>query len=118
MPKKLEYTLDVVSQRLTEGRVKAKILQRGGMLWLQATLPPKPGSDRPVPYQQKISLGVPANEDGYRRAEQEARMLGAELVSGRFDWSKYLKQSQLPETKPSRLWVEEFREHYLENGKE
>jgi integrase len=116
MAKKLEYTLEAVNQRLTDGRVKSKVFQRGGMLYLQATLPPKPGSDRPVPYQQRISLGVPANQDGFRSAEQEARLLGAELVSNKFDWSKYLKPDRLPETKPIVLWVEEFRVRYLETN--
>ncbi len=40
---------------------------------------PKPGSDRPFAYRQVISLGVPANESGFERAEREARILGDEL---------------------------------------
>lgn len=113
MPKK-EWTYEAVSQRLKEGKVKASIVQRGGMLWLQTTLPPKPGSERPRPYQQKISLGVPANEDGFRRAEQEARLLGSLLASGKFDWNAYIRAERLPENKPARVWIEEFKLHYMQ----
>jgi hypothetical protein len=82
MPKKQEYTLEAVNQRLSEGKIKAKVFLRPGVgtLYLKATLPPKPGSDRPRPYQQVISLGLPANSDGFRRAEQEARILSGELI--------------------------------------
>ena len=55
-PRKLEYTFEAVNERLREGRVKVAVYQRGEMLWLRATLPPKPGSDRPLPHQQKISF--------------------------------------------------------------
>jgi hypothetical protein len=114
MGKRIEYTLETVNERLQDGRVKARLVQRGGMLWLQATLPPKPGSDRSKPYQQKISLGLPANDDGFRRAEGEARRLGASLVTGKFDWDEYLKPERLPKNKPVQLWIEEFKQHYME----
>ncbi|HIK42918.1 hypothetical protein [Thermoleptolyngbya sp. M55_K2018_002] len=45
---KTEWTLEAVNQRLKEGRVKVSVEQIGGMLALRATLPPKPGSDRPL----------------------------------------------------------------------
>ena len=98
MGKQVEYTLEAVNQRLSDGRHRAKVIQRGNMLWLQATLPPKPGSGRPKLYQQKVSLGLPANENGFRRAEGEAQLLGSLLTTGKFDWSRYLKPEQLPGT--------------------
>lgn len=54
MPAKLEYTLEAVNQRLKDSHCKAMVYRRDNMLCLQATLPPKPGSDRPKPYQQKF----------------------------------------------------------------
>lgn len=113
-PRKLEYTFEAVNERLREGRVKVALYQRGEMLWLRATLPPKPGSDRPSPHQQKISLGLPTSEDGFKRAEGEAKLLGSALVAGKFDWSMYLSPDRLPENKPAARWVEEFRSHYME----
>jgi integrase len=66
-----------------------------------------------MPYQQKIYLHLPANEDGYRRAEQEARLLGGQLATRSFDWAMWLKPEQLPENKPASKWIEEFKDSYL-----
>jgi len=74
MGKRLEYTLEAVNERLRAAKSKARLYQREEMLWLQATLPSKPGNFRIKPYQQRISLGVPATEDGFKRAEQEANL--------------------------------------------
>lgn len=114
MPRKVEYTLEAVNQRLRAGQHKATIVKRGNTLWIQATLPPKPGDDWPKPYQQKLSLGLPANEDGFRKAELEAKLLGASLIAGKFDWSRYLKPEKLPENKPAQIWVAELKRHYME----
>ncbi len=105
-----DYTPEAVNPRLKDGRVQARIYQRGGKLWLQATLPPKLGSDCEKPYQQRISLGLPANDDGCRRAEQEAHLLSGRLTSGTFDWRDYLSLELIPEYKPVRLWIEEFKQ--------
>jgi hypothetical protein len=112
MPK-LEYSLAAVNERLTLGRSRVKLSVRGGRIWGQGTFPPKPGSDRPHPYQQKISLKLPANEDGFRRAEQEAGLISSELITKEFRWEKYIKPDRLPENKPCDRWIIEFREHYL-----
>lgn len=114
MGKQIEYTLEAVNQRLRDGRHKAKIYPRGNMLWLQATLPPRPGDSRPKPYQQKIRLGLTANEEGFRQAEGEAKLLGSLLTTGKFDWSQYLDPERLPENKPARLLIEEFKQHYMQ----
>ncbi|MEM6451035.1 MAG: hypothetical protein AAF703_12040 [Cyanobacteria bacterium P01_D01_bin.105] len=111
---KIEYTREAVAKRLKDGKVQARIYKRGDRLWLQATLPPKPGSNREKPFQQRISLGLPANTDGYRRAEQEAKLLGGRLASGTFDWKDYMSLELIPEYKPVKNWVQDFKEHYLE----
>ncbi|MBW4441897.1 MAG: integrase [Plectolyngbya sp. WJT66-NPBG17] len=116
MPPKLEYTLEAVNKRLKEGRIKVSLLVRGNMIWMQATLPPKPRSDRPKPYQQKISLGVPANESGFKHAEKEARLLGSRLSLEEFNWSQYMDSDRLPENRTVKSWVEEFKRHYLETN--
>ena len=113
MTAKTDYSLSAVNERLKIARIKVQIQQRSKMLWVQGTFPPKPGNDRPLPYQQQISLGLPASEEGFRRAENEARLIGAELVNKEFRWEKYLRADRLPETKPCKRWVSEFREHYL-----
>ena len=112
-PSKIEYSLVAVNERLTISKCRVKLQVRGGRIWAQGTFPPKPGNDHPYPYQQQLAIGVPSNEDGFRRAEQEARLISAELVSKEFRWEKYLKPDRLPENKPCWRWVTEFWEHYL-----
>ncbi len=115
MPKH-EYTLAAVNKRLKAGLVHVSVIQRENTntLSLRATMPPKPGSDRPFNYRQVISLGVPANAAGFERAEREARILGDELQSEKFDWAKYLKADRLPENKPVTDWVKEFKHWYMQ----
>jgi integrase len=108
---KLEYTLAAVNQRLREGKVRASIKQRGDTLSLVATLPPKPGSDRPKPYQQVISLRLPASEDGFKRAELEARLLGARLAAKEFDWSAY-RDDESDRDLAVKL-IERFKQQYM-----
>jgi hypothetical protein len=114
MAKKLEFTLEAVNQRLKLGRTKCQLVTRRGVIYAQATLPPHPGSDRPRPYQQQISLGLPISEVGFRQAENAAKLIGAELVEGKFRWEKYIDPKRLPENKPTAQWVEEFRVHQAE----
>jgi len=113
MPSKTEYSLAAVNDRLKIAKCRVKLQVRLERVWVQGTFPPKPGSDRPSPYQQQFSLRVPSNEDGFRRAEQEARLMSAELTNKEFRWEKYLRPDRLPENKPCGRWVAEFREHYL-----
>lgn len=107
-----EYTLDAINQRLKAGNVKVSIRQRGQSLSLVATLPPKPGSDRSSPHQQTIALGVPASEDGFRRAEAEARRVGSLLALKEFDWSLYIEDGGA-DRNLTRDLVERFKAHYM-----
>lgn len=78
-----QYTFEAVQQRLREARSKVKLYLRGQeqkTIWVQGTFPPKPGSDRPKPYQQKFSLHLPANEEGFKAAEAEAFRISALLI--------------------------------------
>lgn len=113
---RLEYSLEAVNRRLREGRSKARVKPRGGTLSLQATLPPKPGSERPRAYQQVISLGLPVNEEGLRAAEQEALLLSARLIRREFSWDLYLRESRLSENRSAGEWIRRFKAHYLETN--
>jgi hypothetical protein len=67
-----------ISKTIAEANARLKslkitIVQRGDRLSLQATLPPKPNSDKDKWYQQRISLELRANIDGIRFAEAKAR---------------------------------------------
>lgn len=78
-----------VNGRLKASRVGVAVEQSGGKLRVRATLPPPPGSGREEPYQQRISLGLPATPDGLREAERQARLLGAQLAAREFDWGRW-----------------------------
>jgi len=106
-----EYTVEAVNQRLQDARVRVRLRQRGGTLSLVATLPPKPGDPRPRPYQQTIAIGVAASEAGLKRAEAEARRLGAAIALKEFDWSFYLEQDD-PRFHTQHL-ISRFKAHYM-----
>jgi integrase len=78
--------LEEVNARLKAGRVGVRVEQRGDRLYLVATLPAKPGTNRTRPHQQRIALGVKANPAGIKRAELEAKKLGLRLAEGKFTW--------------------------------
>lgn len=108
------YDLESVNERLKAGLFKVRVIQRGESLKLRATLPPKPGSDRPKPWQQTIPLSAKANESGFCKAEKKARQVSAELDKGVFDWADYISIEKLPAGKPVATWVKEFKAHYRE----
>lgn len=101
--------------RLRAANVGVSIEQRGDRLLLRAILPPRPGSSKRQPYQQRLLLGVRANPAGLKEAEQEAWKAGALLNCKEFDWSPYLRESS-PPPQFIQEWVERYHRHYLENG--
>ncbi len=86
--------------RLKAGKVGVRIIRRGDTLSLRATLPPKPGVVR-KDNRWAIALGVPANAAGVQLAERKARLLGAELQNGSFDWGS----GRLKVLNPSSRWA-------------
>jgi hypothetical protein len=106
-------TLEAVNQQLKSANVGVQVRQKGNRLYLRATLPPKPGSEKHKPYQQEISLQIYANPAGLERAEAEARKVGALLACKEFAWSTYQPESVTPRKLTTEEWIERFREHYL-----
>ncbi len=91
LERKFQEKLEEVKARLKASKCKVGVSVRGGAIQLQATLPPKPDSDKAKPYQQLISLSIPANLDGLKTAEEEANELGRLLARKQFEWNeKYL----------------------------
>lgn len=81
--------------RLKSANVRARIERIGQKLYLQATLPPKPDSNRSAPYQQRIALGIAAHPAGISLAEKEARKISALLDCKQFSWEPYLTDRRL-----------------------
>lgn len=111
----LNGKLRQVNGRLKASRVGVAVEQKGGSLVLRATLPPKPGSSRTAPYQQKVYVKLPANPAGLRQAEKQARLLGAQLAAREFDWANWGVEAG------SESWtcgaaIDALREKYLSEG--
>ncbi|MEE3716260.1 hypothetical protein V2H45_05830 [Tumidithrix elongata RA019] len=87
----IEGKIAQANGRLKVANVGVRIEQKGNHLYLRATLPPKPDSDRIDAYQQRIALGIYASGAGLSAAEAEARKIGALLACKEFNWSPYLK---------------------------
>ncbi len=98
--------------RLKSASVGVQIQQLNDRLYLRATLPPRPGSSKSDPYQQRIATGIHANPAGLKEAEGEARLVGALLDRGEFDWGPYLRSPGAP---PQNCgdWVEKFEADYF-----
>ena len=83
--------------QLSRAGCKVKLTQRraGGSLSLVGTFPPKPGSHKSKPHQQKISLksitgfSVLPHAEGIKRAVAEAKRLDSTLTLNLFNWNDY-----------------------------
>lgn len=109
MSDKFEKALKSANTRLRNGRIRVAIEVRRSKLVLRATLPPKAGSARTEPYQQRISTGENANMLGLSRAEAIAKKVGADLATGDFDWADHGFGSK---TKTCGYWIEKLEAHY------
>jgi integrase len=94
--------------RLKSAKTGVTILQRGDRLYLQALLPPRPGSSKSSPCQQQIALGIHANSSGISLAEKEARRVGYLRDAKEFDWGLYGIKPQASETVVD--WIGKFEE--------
>lgn len=111
----LDGKLRQVNGRLKASKVGVTVEAHGDRLRLRATLPPKPGSAKTEPHQQRISLGLPANPAGLRQAEKEARLLGAQLATREFAWADWGVGSSADSWTCGKA-VQALEKHYLENG--
>jgi integrase len=104
--------LNQANGRLRSAKVGVSIELQGNRLYVRATLPPKPLSNKVCSYQQRISLGVRNTISGISYAEREARKIGALLDCKQFDWSPYLKEP-MPKLVTVADWVERFHTDYF-----
>lgn len=103
----IDEKISQANGRLKTARVRAKIQRIGDKLYLQATLPPKPGSHETRRSQQRIALGISATPSGVVLAEKKARKVSADLDCNEFSWNPYLTTKHLP---PETVggWVKQF----------
>ncbi len=86
----LDTRIAQVNQRLKAAKMGLQIERRGEKLNLRGTFPPRPGSLRLKPSQQRLSLGLPATPGGLKQAEQEVKIIAAQLIQNTFDWRNYV----------------------------
>jgi hypothetical protein len=103
------------NQRLKLAQLGVTLEKRGNKLNLRGTLPPRPGSDRLRPHQQRLSLNLPATREGLKQAEQTAKVIAAQLIQNSFDWRDYLPigQGGRSLTMPMPEQIEAFQQHFL-----
>jgi integrase len=111
--------LEKANLKLKAQKAGVTIYLRGGRLYLQATLPPRPGSPKSEPHQQRISLGINANPAGIRRAEAEAKKLSGLIACKEFDWKFYRDEEPIPEEPQIAvaIWQQRFEDHYFSSRK-
>jgi integrase len=100
-------------------RMKVQIERRGDTLNLRGTFPPKPGSDRLNPYQQRLSLSIPATPQGLKQVEQEAKIIAGQLTQKSFSWKQYLAAGAGKKLSQLNLGekIQAFEQHFLDDAK-
>ena len=122
MDKKIEERLIDINARLKAAQTKVSIKKVGNTLQFRATLPLKPGDTNKSGRSKKqyfISLGIPANLNGLRTAEEEAYELGKLIARKSFEWNdKYLGQkANQQEFKSFKQVLETLESEYFSTRK-
>jgi integrase len=81
-------------------------------------LPPKPEAKCSKPHQQHIPLDLKTTPEGLRRAEAEAKKVGAALDLKEFNWANYPLRAAT-KTAPQTVadWLAAFEGHYFADRK-
>ncbi len=122
LEKKFQEELLAVKARLKSARTRVNLVVQTGSIQLQATLPLKPTDiDKfgNATKQYKISLGIPANLNGLKTAEEEACELGRLIARKMFVWNeKYLGiKNKQKERQVVKDFLDEFEERYFQTHK-
>ena len=86
----LDEQIADINRRLKVARLGLKIERRGNKLGLRGLLPPRPDSPKLQAYQQRIPLGLPADDAGLRQTEKTALVVAAQIITDTFDWYEYV----------------------------
>lgn len=113
---KCEKLLNQANKRLKAGRLGVSLEVRGGRLLLRGTFPPKAGSEKTSPYQQRINPKLSYNPAGIQRAEQIAKTIGAQLSTNQFEWGSL--EGKRPKKKTVKDWVDEYEKEFWKSRRE
>ena len=124
LKEKFDQEVVKVKTRLKEANIKVGIVVKNASIQLQATLPLKPGDiDKKGSgtKQYSISLGIPANLDGLKTAEEEAHELSKLTARKCFEWNdKYLGKRRLAtkgQIKTIAQMLPDFEKQYFQTRK-
>jgi integrase len=102
IPKAVQEYFDKANAKLKGSGVTLEIRTNNNILNIRGTLPPKPGSGKLDPYQQRICLHnangmtVKANSiAAIQWAEQHAKRVSSDLNLGKFDWAHWIPKEEL-----------------------
>jgi integrase len=110
---KFDRLLERANQRLRNANIKISIERHNHRLYLRGIFPPKPGSGKLTPWQQRLSIAQ-ANREGLEIAEARAKTIGGQLDLGVFDWSPYLDIStEAGKVETIGELVEKFEREYF-----
>ena len=109
----IQGKLNQANGRLRAAKVGVIIEAKGDRLYLRATFPPKPDTQKTKPFQQRLALGFHANPTGIKQAELEARKVGAMLDCKEFSWQPYLKHELHKSKQLVSDWVAKFEQDYF-----
>lgn len=108
----IDSKISQANGRLKVAKVGVKIERSGNRLILRGTFPPKPGSVKTSPHQQRIYTGIHANHLGVSQAEKLARKIGADLDCDKFTWQDYNQKDQAPGVTVSQA-IEQLKNAYF-----
>ncbi|MGV0028681.1 hypothetical protein [Phormidesmis priestleyi] len=109
----IDPKINQANGRLKAANIRVRVERLGSKLYLKATLPPRPDSDRVKSHQQRIALGVNATPAGLKRAEEESRIVATLIDRQQFDWTLYVKKPHT-ETETIADWVKRFEQDYFD----
>jgi integrase len=109
----IQGRLNQANGRLRAAKVGVSIEAKGNRLYLRATFPPKPDSQKKKAFQQRLALKFHFNPTGVSLAEQEARKVGALLDCREFSWEPYLHHQSSQSPLLVSDWIPQFEQHYF-----
>ncbi|MEM7580930.1 MAG: integrase, partial [Cyanobacteria bacterium P01_A01_bin.80] len=109
----IEDEIKALNKRLKAGGTRVTIEKRKGILLLRGTFPPKKQSPKTQPYQQRLFLGFKASRAGLRAAEQQAKIISAQLELKTFKWSDWVPEKS-SHTFHISQWIKNYEKHHWE----
>lgn len=105
--------LQQLNKDLKTAKTGITVETHGDRLSLRGTFPPKPGSGKTKPYQQRIALGVRHNHDGLKYAKAIALEISSAITLDKFEWESFPGAVDRP-ARSLGDWIESFERSYFD----